>query len=98
MPLKRDRKQPRLRGMIEITWGKPLTFDAASHGGNYKISTIEQAKYWLRKRWPVADKAREHALIAIEDAMDCLAPVEMARSAFAVAARSAGFRNITIAG
>lgn len=80
--------------MIEINWGAPLTFAVAQSGDKQKITTIEQARYWLRKRWPVKDSARDQALAAIADAMDCLAPVGRARLAFAQAARTAGFENI----
>lgn len=79
--------------MIEIHWGKPLTYIVTDDGDIQKFSTIEQAKYWLRRKWPVADVARAHALKAISGAMDCILPVEVARNAFAAAARSAGFQD-----
>ena len=60
-------------------------------GDVQKFSTIEQVKYWLLKKWPVADGARSSALKQVEAAMDCIVPVGVARRAFAVAARSAGF-------
>lgn len=60
-------------------------------GDVQKFSTIEQAKYWLQKKWPIADEARSSALKQIEAAMDCIVPVGVARRAFATAARSAGF-------
>ena len=60
-------------------------------GDVQKFSTIEQAQYWLRKKWPVADAARQHALGRLEAAMDCLGSVGEARRAFLGAARSAGF-------
>ena len=77
--------------MIEIIWGKPLTLVAAESGDFHKISTIEQARYWLVKRWPVVDEARERALALITSAMECMAPVQAARTAFATAARTAEF-------
>lgn len=80
--------------MIEIIWGKPLTIVAAESGDFHKISTIEQAKYWLLKRWPVVDEARERALSVINLAMECMAPVQMARAAFAAAAQSAEYEVI----
>ena len=76
--------------MIEINWGQPLTI-VTTEGDTVKISTIEQAKYWLRKRWPVADDARHSAVAAIQSAMECMLPVQAARHAFVHAAQSAGF-------
>ncbi|MDN3714277.1 DUF982 domain-containing protein [Paracoccus cavernae] len=52
---------------------------------------MEKVKYWLQKRWPIADEARSSALKQVEAAMDCVAPVEMARRAFVTAAITAGF-------
>ncbi|MBK4217022.1 DUF982 domain-containing protein [Paracoccus caeni] len=78
--------------MIEINWGKPLHYVVAETGDVQKFSTIEQARYWLRKKWPVMDAARDDALIKIDATMECLAPVGAARQAFSAAARSAGFR------
>jgi hypothetical protein len=78
--------------VIEIHWGHPLTLILSSDGDVQTFSTIEQARYALRKRWPVADDARSTALKQVEAAMDCLLPVGEARRAFAAAARSAGFR------
>ena len=63
----------------------------SSEGDVQTFSTIEQAQYWLRKKWPVADAARQNALGRLEDAMDCMGPVSAARHAFLTAARSAGF-------
>jgi len=83
--------------MIEISWGKPLTLVVTESGDTLKISTIEQAKYWLRKRWPVVDDARQRALAAVESAMECMLPVQTARKAFENAARSAGFRTADLA-
>ncbi|WP_312526606.1 DUF982 domain-containing protein [Paracoccus sp. (in: a-proteobacteria)] len=78
--------------MIEINWGKPLTLIVAENGDTRKITTIEQAKFALRKYWPVADKACERALSKIEGAMECMLPIQAARSAFVDAAHSAGFK------
>lgn len=79
--------------MIEISWGKPLHLVVTQDGDSQKISTIEQAKYWLRRRWPVADEARQRALASIDAAMDCLLPVQLARRAFEDAATTAGYRT-----
>ena len=77
--------------MIEINWGRPLSFVMSPDGDVQKFSTIEQVKYWLLKRWPIADEARSTALQQVEAAMDCIVPVGVARRAFVAAARSAGF-------
>lgn len=77
--------------MIEIHWGQPLFFVTSPDGDVQKFSTIEQAKFWLLKKWPIADDARSTALQQIQAAIDCIVPVGVARRAFVVAARSAGF-------
>jgi len=77
--------------LIEINWGQPLSFVMSPDGDVQRFSTIEQGKYWLLKRWPIADDARSTALQQIEAAMDCIVPVGVARRAFVAAARSAGF-------
>lgn len=77
--------------MIEIYWGNPLSFVTSPDGAVQKFSTIEQAQYWLRSKWPVADDARHRALNEIDRAMQCLSSVGKARRAFISAARSAGF-------
>ena len=77
--------------MIEIDWGKPLHIAVTPEGDIRKISTIEQARYWLRKDWPVNDLARQKALERIESAMHCLTSVSHARHAFVEAAASAGY-------
>lgn len=77
--------------MIEIHWGQPLSFVMSPDGDVQKFSTLEQVKYWLLKRWPIADDARSTALKQVEAAMACIVPVGVARRAFAAAARSAGF-------
>jgi hypothetical protein len=79
--------------LIEIQWGSPLSFVISPDGDTQKFSTIEQAAYWLRKKWPVRDEARVHALAQVEAAMDCVGSVGTARRAFVTAARSAGFRR-----
>lgn len=79
--------------MIEIYWGKPLHFVVTTDGDIQEFSTIEQAQYWLRKKWPVQDTARQAALARISAAMDCLDSVENARHAFIAAAKSAGFQH-----
>lgn len=82
--------------MIEIYWGKPLQFVVTQTGDIQEFSTIEQARFWLRRKWPVADHAREVALARIEEAMDCLGSVGTARRAFIHAAQAAGFRSQTL--
>lgn len=77
--------------LIEINWGKPLSFVMSPHGDIQKITTAEQAQYWLQKKWPVADHARDRALQQVEAAMDCMASVGTARRAFISAAKTAGF-------
>lgn len=77
--------------MIEIQWGEPLSFVISPEGEVQNFSTLEQARYWLRRKWPVADAARQSALTRIEAAMDCVGSVGTARRAFISAARSAGF-------
>ena len=77
--------------LIEIYWGKPLSFVVSPQGDIQEISTVEQARYWLKSKWPVADHARDRALHQVEAAMDCLASVGTARRAFISAARTAGF-------
>lgn len=83
--------------MIEIYWGNPLHFVVTTEGDTQKFSTIEQARFWLRRKWPVADDARDIALARIQDAMDCLGSVGTARHAFIQAATAAGFRNQSLA-
>ena len=63
----------------------------SSDGDVQKFSTIEQVKYWLLKKWPVADEARAAALLQVDAAMHCLVPVGAARRAFVAATKSAGF-------
>ena len=77
--------------MIELHWGHPITIVVSPQGDTKQISTIEQALYWLRKKWPVADDRRDQALERVDAAMNCLATVGAARRAFVSAARSAGF-------
>lgn len=77
--------------MIEINWGSPLTLVVSPLGDTQEFSTIEQAQYWLRKKWPVADCERDRAIEEIDAAMHCLTTVSAARRAFSLAARTAGF-------
>ncbi|AZB57552.1 DUF982 domain-containing protein [Cereibacter sphaeroides] len=77
--------------LIEINWGQPLALVISPDGDVQEFSTIEQVKYWLLKRWPIADDARSTALKQVDAAMNCIVPVGVARRAFAAAARSAGF-------
>lgn len=78
--------------MIEINWGHPLTYVVSQDGSTKKFTTIEQVQYWLRRKWPVQDQDREHAVAQVDAAMHCLAPVSVARMAFIRAAQSAGFK------
>ncbi|WP_206169654.1 DUF982 domain-containing protein [Tropicibacter alexandrii] len=78
--------------MMEIQWGQPMTLIAPQDGRAERFSTIEKARYWLRRKWPVSDETRDIALDRIDAAMDCMRPVEDARHAFLVAALRAGFR------
>ena len=78
--------------MIEINWGKPMTFVVSPTGDTTRFTTIEQAYYWLREKWPVADHNRELALDHIDAAMHCMATVGGARKAFVLAAKTAGFK------
>nr|WP_093094472.1 DUF982 domain-containing protein [Shimia aestuarii] len=77
--------------LIEINWGNPMTFVLSPEGGKQKFTTIEQAAYWLRNKWPVADQCRDSAIDQIDAAMSCLVSVCAARTAFISAAESAGF-------
>ncbi|WP_343030963.1 DUF982 domain-containing protein [Rhodovulum strictum] len=77
--------------LIEIHWGEPLSFVVSPEGDIQKFSTIEQARYWLRRRWPVENDARQRAIHHLEAAMDCVGSVGSARRSFIAAARSAGF-------
>lgn len=77
--------------MIEIYWGQPITLVVSPEGDVKTFSTIEQVHYWLRKKWPVADTAQDHAIDRIMAAMDCMGSVGEARAAFLDAANTAGF-------
>ena len=68
-----------------------MTLVVSPKGDTQKISTIEQAVYWLRKKWPVTDHNRDLALNHIDGAMHCLVSVGSARNAFLSAAKTAGF-------
>ncbi|WP_417676344.1 DUF982 domain-containing protein [Pseudodonghicola sp.] len=82
--------------MMEINWGSPLTFIVSQEGDTQKFTTIEQALYWLRKKWPIADRNRELAIEHVDAAMHCLTTVGAARSAFISAAKTAGFKPATL--
>lgn len=77
--------------MFEAHWGSPLVITATTEGGFQKISTIEQARYLLSRKWPIDDLARSKAISAIDHAMECMGSVTDARMAFLQAAQSAGF-------
>ena len=78
--------------MMEIQWGQPMTLVAPQDGTIECFSTIEKARHWLKRKWPIADITRDTALARIDAAMDCMSPVEDARHAFLVAALCAGYR------
>jgi len=80
--------------MMEITWGSPLTLVVSKDGDTQRFTTIEQVFYWLRKKWPVADRARDLALEQVDAAMHCLTTVGAARRAFISAAQTAGFTPV----
>ncbi|WP_312526298.1 DUF982 domain-containing protein [Paracoccus sp. (in: a-proteobacteria)] len=84
--------------LIEINWGQPHYLVTSPEGDVLKLSTIEQVKYCLQKRWPIADEARSRALQHVEAAMECVVPVGVARKAFDYAARSAGFISANLEG
>ena len=65
--------------MIEVNWGRPLSLIVSPQGDIQTFSTIEQARYWLRRKWPVADAAQRRALVQTEAAMHCLVPLGAAR-------------------
>ncbi|WP_138468976.1 DUF982 domain-containing protein [Poseidonocella sp. HB161398] len=79
--------------MIEIFWGDPITLTRTPDGHRIKITTIEQAQYWLRRKWPVADTARQQALGRLDAAAECMCSVGSARHAFLSAAETAGFKT-----
>ncbi len=78
--------------MMEIQWGQPMALITPQDGSIEHFSTIEKARYWLRRKWPTDDSNRDAALARIDAAMECMTPVEEARHAFLVAALSAGYR------
>ena len=84
--------------MIEIIWGKPLQL-VTQTGETKTLSTIEQAKYLLKNKWPdgVESASRDIALAKIQDAMECLGSVGCARRAFISAAKRAGYRAESMA-
>ena len=69
-----------------------MTFILSPEGGTQEFTTIEQANYWLRRKWPVTDHYRDLALERIDAAMHCLGSVGAARKAFFLAAMTAGFK------
>jgi hypothetical protein len=81
-----------LKTLIDISWGTPITLIVSPDGDTQKFSTIEQAFYWLRRKWPVSDRNRDVALDQIDATMNCMATVGSARRAFISAAMSAGFK------
>jgi hypothetical protein len=79
------------RKLIELHWGHPTSLHLPDGSEAVRISTLEQARHWLKRKWPVADRARDFALAQLEAAMDCLVSVTSARAAFLAAADTAGF-------
>ncbi|WP_238321327.1 MULTISPECIES: DUF982 domain-containing protein [Thioclava] len=86
-----SRTPRKTRTLIEIYWGQPISLVVSPEGDVKNFSTIEQAHYWLRRKWPVADAALDHAIERVEAAMDCMGTVGDARAAFLGAANTAGF-------
>ena len=82
--------------LLEVQWGKPMTFIVSQDGDAQTFTTPEQARYWLQRKWPVTDGARLRALRQVEAAMDCVASIGSARRAFLAAAKSAGFSPDTL--
>ncbi|WP_172330041.1 DUF982 domain-containing protein [Mangrovicoccus sp. HB161399] len=80
---------------MDIYWGDPMLLALSPDGDRIRISTIEQAQYWLRRKWPVSDDARQRALGRLDEAAECMCSVGSARSAFLSAARTAGFTSLT---
>ena len=68
-----------------------MVFLQTQGGAAEQFSTIEKVRYWLQRKWPVTDIARDTALKKVEGAMECMGSVEDARKAFVIAAISAGF-------
>lgn len=79
--------------MIEIHWGRPLSF-VLPDGDTKTFSTLETAAHWLDRKWPVDDLSRAHAARMLDAAQHCMVPVHTAREAFADAAQAAGFRSV----
>jgi len=77
--------------MMEVQWGTPLTLIVTGEGDTQEFSTLEQARYWLCRKWPVSGRERDFAIEVIDAAMNCLTTVGAARRAFISAARNAGF-------
>ncbi|OOY18315.1 hypothetical protein BMI85_00340 [Thioclava sp. DLFJ4-1] len=92
-PFKSEPSRPlrKIRTLIEIYWGKPISLVVSPDGDVKTFSTIEQVHYWLREKWPVNDTAQIRAIDRVEAAMECLGTVGDARSAFLGAATTAGF-------
>lgn len=78
--------------MIEIYWGPTMVLIETETGNQESFGTIEKAHHWLSRKWPIADHASEVALEQVEAAMECMASVQDARSAFEGAAFTAGFQ------
>lgn len=83
---------PKRSILIEISWGKPLSFVISPDGDVKTFTTLETAAHWLERKWPVDDTHRRHAVRVLEAAAYCMTPVGSARAAFTNAAHSAGFR------
>lgn len=69
-----------------------MTLVVSPCGETQKVSTIEQALFWLCNTWPVSDRKRDIAIDHAYAAMHCLITVREARTAFLAAAKTAGFR------
>jgi len=80
--------------LIETYWGQPMTFVVSVKGDTQEFTTIEQARHWLRRKWPIVNKERDRALAQVDAAMQCLTTVSVARRAFLSAAKTAGFKLV----
>lgn len=69
-----------------------MTFVVSAKGDTQKFTTFEQARHWLRRKWPIVNKERDRALVQVDAAMQCLTTVSVARRAFLTAAKTAGFK------
>lgn len=69
-----------------------MTFVVSAQGDTQEFTTIEQARHWLRCKWPIFNKDRDLALAQVDAAMQCLTTVSAARRAFLSATKTADFK------